>query len=1011
MEEVFRLIPPLGATVTGTKVVFRNNGRQLQLTVDQLPTGAGYRLELDSSKIRDGAGNFLGSSVQTTGFDVSSYDTITFGTTSSDYLQGGPTWDYISGGPRENPSSDIATDYLYGYAGDDALYGYGGYDYLYGGNGNDLLDLGADGGYANGEAGNDQLLGGDGSDNLQGGGGLDSLSGGAGNDTLSDGDGSFEEPVFNPGNGHWYQYVQSYGSWSQARDAAALSQLGDLDGYLVTITSADEQAFINTAFANLYYTWIGASDAATQGSWTWVTGPEAGLVFTIEGASATGAYNNWQSGQPGNSGPSANSGAMLGYYSNNGWYAFDGAYNYASGYIVEYGAPGDSTSLQLPGDLLDGGAGDDSINSRGGNDSIDGGDGNDRLDLNLTMLSQDVILDLSDPTAPATLSTGGSVVNVENFSISSGGGNDSIRTGVGNDNLNGGDGNDSLYGGTGYDNLYGGAGNDLLDLGDGDVYGNGGYADGGAGNDQLFGGAGYDNLQGGDGNDSLDGGSGYDYLYGGTGNDLLDLGDGDGNGNGGYADGGAGNDQLLGGDGSDNLQGGGGLDSLSGGAGNDTLSDGDGSFEEPVFNPGNGHWYQYVQSYGSWSQARDAAALSQLGDLDGYLVTITSADEQAFINTAFANLYYTWIGASDAATQGSWTWVTGPEAGLVFTIEGASATGAYNNWQSGQPGNSGPSANSGAMLGYYSNNGWYAFDGAYNYASGYIVEYGAPGDSTSLQLPGDLLDGGAGDDSINSRGGNDSIDGGDGNDRLDLNLTMLSQDVILDLSDPTAPATLSTGGSVVNVENFSISSGGGNDSIRTGVGNDNLNGGDGNDSLYGGTGYDNLYGGAGNDLLDLGDGDVNYYGGYADGGAGNDQLLGGDGSDNLQGGDGNDLINGGMNSDWLTGGDGSDIFNYQNPNEGADVITDFNGHFDRIQVSAGGFGGGLVAGMDLLASGRYVENSTGLATSAAGTGQFIYLSGSNQLYWDGDGEGGLSAGLLTTFSYPVKWSASGLHVV
>ena len=291
------------------------------------------------------------------------------------------------------------------------------------------------------------------------------------------------------------------------------------------------------------------------------------------------------------------------------------------------------------------------------------------------------------------------------------------------------------------------------------------------------------------------------------------------------------------------------------------------------------------------------------------------------------------------------------------------------------------------------------------------MEYGAPGDSTALQPPGDLLVGGAGDDSITSRGGNDSIDGGDGTDRLDLNLTMFSQAVILDLSDPTAPATLSTGGSVVNVESFSISSGRGNDAIRTGAGNDNLYGGDGNDSLYGGAGYDYLYGEAGNDLLDLGDGDGNGNGGYADGGAGNDQLFGGAGYDNLQGGDGNDLINGGMNSDWLTGGDGSDIFRYQNPNEGGDVITDFNGDFDRIQVSAAGFGGGLVTGMDLLASGRYVENSTGLATSAAGIGQFISLAGSNQLYWDVDGEGGLSASLLSTLSYPVYWSASGLQVV
>ena len=227
-------------------------------------------------------------------------------------------------------------------------------------------------------------------------------------------------------------------------------------------------------------------------------------------------------------------------------------------------------------------------------------------------------------------------------------------------------------------------------------------------------------------------------------------------------------------------------------------------------------------------------------------------------------------------------------------------------------------------------------------------------------------------------------------------------------------STLSTGGSVVNVESFSISTGRGNDLIRTSAGNDNLYGGDGNDSLYGRAGYDYLYGQAGNYLIELGNGEGYDYGngGYADGGAGDDQLLGGDASDNLQGGDGNDLLTGGMNSDWLTGGDGNDIFYYQNPNEGGDHITDLNGGFDRIQVSAAGFGGGLVAGMDLLASGRYVENSTGLATSAAGIGQFIYFADYNQLYWDGDGAGGLSASPLSTFAFdPVNWSASGLQVV
>jgi hypothetical protein len=68
--------------------------------------------------------------------------------------------------------------------------------------------------------------------------------------------------------------------------------------------------------------------------------------------------------------------------------------------------------------------------------------------------------------------------------------------------------------------------------------------------------------------------------------------------------------------------------------------------------------------------------------------------------------------------------------------------------------------------------------------------------------------------------------------------------------------------------------------------------------------------------------------------------------------------------------------------------------------------------MNLLASGRYVANSTGFATSPAGIGQFIYVAGSKQLYWDGDGAGGLSASPLCTFFLdPVIWLVNCLQVV
>jgi Ca2+-binding RTX toxin-like protein len=206
-------------------------------------------------------------------------------------------------------------------------------------------------------------------------------------------------------------------------------------------------------------------------------------------------------------------------------------------------------------------------------------------------------------------------------------------------------------------------------------------------------------------------------------------------------------------------------------------------------------------------------------------------------------------------------------------------------------------------------------------------------------------------------------------------------------------------GSAVEITHFDVS-----DDDRVSAYAKTIFGTIGNDTLYGGEGRDFLSGAPRmNPETDTGS-DALY------GLGGDDDLYGYGNTDGLFGGDGDDLINGGLGGDYLVGGDGRDIFRYQNANEGGDLIIDFSGVYDRIQVSAAGFGGGLFAGIDLLASGRYVENSTGLATSAAGIGQFIYLASSNKLYWDGDGAGGLSATLLTSFSNPVNWSASVLQV-
>ena len=79
-------------------------------------------------------------------------------------------------------------------------------------------------------------------------------------------------------NGHYYLVFENVLSWSDAK--AYCETLG---GHLATVTSAEEQAFVETLGTNSY--WLGASDEQEEGVWTWVTGE----VWD---------YSHWNSGEP-----------------------------------------------------------------------------------------------------------------------------------------------------------------------------------------------------------------------------------------------------------------------------------------------------------------------------------------------------------------------------------------------------------------------------------------------------------------------------------------------------------------------------------------------------------------------------------------------------------------------------------------------------------------------------------------------------------------------------------------
>jgi len=140
------------------------------------------------------------------------------------------------------------------------------------------------------------------------------------------------------GNGHFYELITSTESWFGADTAAqGMSHLGE-SGYLATVTSADEWTFLDTVINPGSVTaWLGGSDAASEGIWEWVTGPEAGTTFWTEaGGTVPGLFADWNSGEPND---------LRGEDFLHGWFASaPGTWNDAPGtqsyaYVVEYSAP------------------------------------------------------------------------------------------------------------------------------------------------------------------------------------------------------------------------------------------------------------------------------------------------------------------------------------------------------------------------------------------------------------------------------------------------------------------------------------------------------------------------------------------------------------------------------------------------------------------------------------------------------------------------------------------------
>nr|WP_319510458.1 lectin-like protein [uncultured Draconibacterium sp.] len=143
------------------------------------------------------------------------------------------------------------------------------------------------------------------------------------------------------GNGHYYEFINDPVNWFTAVTNAAGRTYFGLQGYLVTVTSSGESDFVKGKLAGAQG-WLGASDAANEGEWKWVTGPEG----AANGGNGTLlVYTNWNDGEPNDA-----NGEDYGQFVTSGmWNDLNGTSGL--GYVVEYGGSSGDPAVQISDDV------------------------------------------------------------------------------------------------------------------------------------------------------------------------------------------------------------------------------------------------------------------------------------------------------------------------------------------------------------------------------------------------------------------------------------------------------------------------------------------------------------------------------------------------------------------------------------------------------------------------------------------------------------------------------------
>jgi hypothetical protein len=508
--------------------------------------------------------------------------------------------------------------------------------------------------------------------------------------------------VYNSTNGHYYQYVTTPVTWEAAAAAINLNSGADfrfngMQGYFATVTSAAENAFV-TSKVGTADAWLGGSDATTEGTWKWIdlNAPESGQAFWTGGIVGTvSGYANWGTNQPDNFGSGSGEDALQIVAGGTGlWNDLPAAFN-AMGYVVEYGGKSETITEASAQRIIKfrtrAAQATLSVNPVGQylrplTLSTTGGSGEGAVTYALSAGGTATDCSLTDGVLTATtlgtcLITATKAQDGEYLVKSSALTAVAFKTYLGDTTANS---INTFYGSS--ITLNEGLG--LTSKIEAQPFTGSVRAEivATAGTVQVVSTAGLTTVTG---YQSPVGTAAVSIAFEGTITAVNTA-----------------------------------LNTLKFNA---TASPGSptvtitvspiSSGSSLAYNTANGHYYQYVTTPVTWDAA--AAAITANTDgvftfngLTGYFATVTSAEENAFIKDKVGTAA-AWLGGSDAAVEGTWKWVGGPEAGNTLT---------YINWNSGEPNNSG--SNEDALQILSGGTGQWNDLSAASQTLGYVVEYG-----------------------------------------------------------------------------------------------------------------------------------------------------------------------------------------------------------------------------------------------------------------------------------------------